>query len=276
MIRFGPSGHCTIETPKYLSDIGLNAVEINFGRGVRLSNTNALSIGEQARKYNISISAHAPYYINLCSGDKENIKKSYGYIKQSLDALQKINSSDGKLRLVMHVGFQCKLTREQAIANAKKNLIDVIKRLSNDGLDNFLLCIETMGRYKAIGNVEEICDICSIADCIVPAIDFGHINAWEQGMLHNSPEKIREIIEYCCDKLGDKMKRPHIHFSSVIYTKAGEHAHTTLDDEKWSFSFKPLANIIREKKLEPIIICESKQQTTADALVLKNQYLKTV
>jgi deoxyribonuclease-4 len=208
----------------------------------------------------------------LCSPEKDRIAKSYAYIRDSLKVLKVINAADGPMRLVVHIGSQCKQDRGVAIENCKKNLLWVIEKLQKDGLDTFLLCVETMGRYKTIGNVQEICDICKIDKHIIPTIDFGHVNAWEQGSLSKNPNRITEIMQYCCDALGDRMSRPHIHFSAVTYTSAGEHAHTILDDTKWSFAFEPLAKFIKDKRLEPIIICESKGQMAVDAKKLFDIY----
>jgi deoxyribonuclease-4 len=273
-MRFGPSGNdakfyeqggnTTVEMPKWLSDLGLTALEINFGRGVKMGTDMARAIGEQARKYNIAVSAHAPYFINLCSSDKDRIKKSYEYIKQCLSVLREINASDGATRLVVHVGSQCKLDRITAIKNCKKNLLWVIEKLKNDGFEDFLLCIETMGRYKAIGTPEEIFDICKINSHIVPTIDFGHVNAWEQGSIQKDPNRMIEIMKMC--------PATHIHFSAIIYTKMGEHTHTTLDDKKWAFDFEPLARYFKENKINATVICESKEHMATDAVKLLDIY----
>jgi len=282
MTRFGPSGNdisfyeqgfkSSIQAPAWLHDLGLTAFEVNFGRGVKMSPKTANELGEQARKHNISVSAHAPYFVNLATNDKERTQSSYKYIKDAITVLGQINASDGPNRLVVHIGSQCKLDRPTALRNTNKNLTWVVNKLREDGLDNFMLCIETMGRYKTIGNVEEICDLCAVDPCVIPTLDFGHINAWEQGSLQTNPNRIGEIIDYCCKTLGDKMKHVHIHYSAIVYTKAGEHCHTTLDDAKWAFPFEPLAAAIKAKKLEPTIICESKEIMAQDAVKLFDIY----
>ena len=282
MIRFGPSGNDTkfyedgfkssLDAPKWLHDMGLTAYEINFGHGIRMSLETAQKMGENARAYNISISIHAPYFINLATDDQTKIKKSYEYISKCLEIAKTISASDGPAHLVVHIGSQCELEREAALEYCKKNLAWAAEQLQKNGFSNFLLCIETMGRYKAIGNYKEICDLCTVADCVIPTIDFGHINALEQGELKRNPERAVEIMQYCMDKLGKKMQNVHIHFSSVAYTEKGERVHTALDDEKWSFSFENLARFIKEKKLEPIIVCESDAVQARDALKLAKQY----
>ena len=45
------------------------------------------------------------------------------------------------------------------------------------------LCPETMGKYTQMGTVDEIFEICSWSDCLIPTLDFGHINSVMQGAL---------------------------------------------------------------------------------------------
>ena len=40
------------------------------------------------RKHGIAVSCHAPYYINLCNPDDNEIIKSIGYIKRSIHSVK--------------------------------------------------------------------------------------------------------------------------------------------------------------------------------------------
>jgi len=283
-VRFGPSGNdvlfyaeknkTSVQAPAWLFRHGLTAYEVNFGRGIKMGDKMAAELGEEARKHNISVSIHAPYYINLASKEPDAKKKSLGYIEKCLDVARKINSSDGPHRLVMHIGSQCDLPREIAIHMCKMNIKWVINELLKKGYDDFLLCVETMGRFKAIGTYKEICDICSVDPRVVPTLDFGHMNCIEQGELQRNPARMAEIVEYCRKELGNKMERVHIHFSAVVFTERGEQAHSTLDDPKWAFPFEPLAKVIKKYKIQPIIICESKDIMAQDAKYLLNIWSK--
>jgi len=302
MIRFGPSGNdilfyaqgnkTSVQAPAWLAAMGLSAFEVNFGRGIKMGDKMAQELGAEARKHNIAVSIHAPYYINLASPDPAYVKKSYGYIKSCLDVARKINSplqgegvappkggdGVGPSRLVVHIGSQCDLPREVAIENCKRNIKWVADELVKNGFTDFLLGIETMGRPKAIGNVREVCEICRDAGpYIVPVLDFGHINAIERGSLQKNPARFREVIDYCIETLGrEKMERVHIHFSAIEFTQNGECRHTTLDDPKWNFPFEPLAQVIKEYKLQPTIICESEDIMAQDAKQLLDIWQKTV
>ena len=110
MIRIGPSGNSeafyasgrkhTYQEGEFLSELGLNAFEYSFGRGVSMSDETAAKIRTAFSKYDIAISVHAPYYTNFANPDPEMIKKSIGYIMQSLEACKKM----GGERVVFHPG----------------------------------------------------------------------------------------------------------------------------------------------------------------------------
>ena len=70
MIKFGPSGNSqsfyaagyehTEEAAAYVKEMGLDCFEYSFGRGVRMGEEKARSIGAAFAKENVEISVHAP------------------------------------------------------------------------------------------------------------------------------------------------------------------------------------------------------------------------
>lgn len=280
MVRFGPSGNdilfyeqgfkSTIQAPEWVAKMGLTAFEVSFGRGIRMSEATANQIGEQAAIYNVLLSAHAPYFINLASENTVTIDKSYDYFEKCLTLLKKM----GGRNLVVHIGSQVELSRENAVANCKKNLKFVMKKLGANpnfaGFD-YKICIETMGRYLAIGNYKEVCDICSVHERVIPALDFGHINCLMQGGLRE-PGAVKEVMDYCMEHIGkDKMQNIHIHFSPIKFGAKGELGHLDFDEAPELFTppFEPLAKYIKDKQLTPTIICESSDKMAQDAVRLR-------
>jgi deoxyribonuclease-4 len=248
--------------------LGLSAYEISFGLGVRMTDKTAQIIGERAKAHGIQISVHAPYYINLANPDPIAIEKSYHYIKRSLELLRIM----GGERLVVHVGSQMELPRSVALDNCRKNLKNVIKRLDDDGIKDFLLCIETMGKYRQIGNPDEICDLCSVDERVIPTFDFGHINCLMQGQMN-----VAEIFAAAEKKLGnEKLKKLHIHLSFIRFGEKGETEHTTLDDTKWGFDIETILTEVIRRDLAPTIICESASVMAQDAVKIMEKYKKIV
>ena len=135
-----------------------------------------------------------------------------------------------------------------------------------------MFCPETMGKLAQIGTVEEITRFCKIDPVFTPCIDFGHINAREQGSL-NTVRDYKERLEYMIAELGfERMRRFHAHFSKIMYSAKGEIKHLTFEDTVYGPEFEPLAEAIKELKLEPYIVSESAGTQAEDAAYMKKVY----
>ena len=109
---------------------------------------------------------------------------------------------------------------------------------------------------------------------MIPCFDFGHINSYTHGAL-KSKDDYKRIIDLALDRLGDRAKRMHIHFSKIMYGAAGEIKHLTLEDTVYGPPYEPLAEIIDEYALSPVIICESRDIMSDDALKMKKYHKNT-
>lgn len=281
MLRIGPSGNSlsfyesghkhTIEAPEWLHSIGLAAYEYSFGRGITLSEKTAIEIGEQAQKYDIAVSVHAPYYINFANPSDEMLEKSIDYVVRSVKYVRLLSGN----RVVFHTATCGKMQRSDAIALSSRNLDKLLEKLSEEYPDgDYIICPETMGKLQQIGTVEEIVAFCEKSEKMIPCFDFGHINSYTHGGIKGKAD-YKRIIDYTLDKLGERAKRLHIHFSKIMYGPAGEIKHLTLADEIYGPEYAPLAEIIDEYGLNPIIICESKEIMSDDALKMKKCHKNT-
>ena len=278
MIKFGPSGNCvtfynagykkTLQAPKWLYELGLDAYEYSFGKGILLSDETAIAIGDEMKKYGISVSVHAPYFINFASPNNEIVENSYKYV---LDSLHKLSLLQGN-RLVVHVGSCGKVDRDVAVKLCKERL-DILKdKILEAGFQDMYICLETMGKQAQIGSVDEILDFCTLYEKYIPTFDFGHINSITQGSLKGY-EDYKAIIDKSILIIGEeKTKICHIHFSKIEYGAKGEIKHLTLEDDKYGPEFCGLAQVISEYNLTPTIISESKEYMARDAKILKNIY----
>lgn len=278
MILFGPSGNSegffaaglknSEQSAVWVKNMGLDAFEYSFGRGVLMSEEKALSIGKAFSENNVKISVHAPYYINFSNPDPEMIDKSIGYVIKSAEMVGLMGGN----RIIIHPATQGKDTREKAFARALDNFKKLTDVIYATGMDNLLYCPETMGKYAQIGTVEEITEICKIDKIYVPTVDFGHVNSREGGSLKSKEDFIKRL-QFMIDELGyDRMKHFHIHFSKIQYGAKGEIRHLNFDDEVYGPEFEPLADALIDLKLEPVIICESAGMQDVDALYMKNYY----
>ena len=278
MIKFGPSGNSesfyaeghahTEEAAKFVKDRGLDCFEYSFGRGVRMTDEKAFSIGAAFEKEGVELSAHAPYFINLANPDDEMAQKSYGYILDTALVLKKM----GGKRVVFHPAAQGKATREDAVALTEKRMQVLRDLIYENGLQDMIFCPETMGKLAQIGTVEEVVRFCKVDSIFVPCVDFGHINAREQGSL-KTVEDYKSRLQYMIDELGyERMKHFHVHFSKIMYSVKGEIKHLTFADDVYGPEFEPLALALKELQLDPYIVSESDGTQVEDAKYMKNAY----
>ena len=126
MIRIGPAGSAGLGNEKALEkiyELGLNAMEIEFTYGVRMSDSQAKKLGERARELDILLSVHCPYYINLASGEKAKLDASK---KRILDSCHKAHLL-GARYIVFHAGFYQDRTKKDTYNIIKKEIKDLIK-----------------------------------------------------------------------------------------------------------------------------------------------------
>ncbi len=275
MVRFGPAGQddefarehkSSLHMPAYLAARGLSAFEYQCGHGVRVTEKTARALGEEAVINNVALSVHAPYYISMASAEEEKRIASVEYLFQAARAADWM----GGTRVVFHPGGAGRLERKDAMALATVTTRLALRRLEEAGLGHIILCPETMGKRNQLGSVEEILALCARDERLLPCIDFGHLYARSGGTFQGE-EAMAALLDQLRDKLGEERgRRFHAHFSRIEFTPAGgERRHLTFDDAAFGPDFAPLARLLAERRLEPVIICESSGTQTRDALIMK-------
>lgn len=278
MIKFGPSGNCesfyaegyshTEEAAAFVKNRGLDCFEYSFGRGVRMSEDKAISIGEAFAAEGVEISAHAPYFINFANPDDEMAAKSYGYV---LDSAKMLKLMGGK-RVVFHPAAQGKASREEAVSLTEDRLKILRDYIYLNDMQDMIFCPETMGKIAQIGTVEEVVRFCKVDPVYVPCVDFGHINAREQGSLV-TVDDYKSRLQYMIAELGfERMKHFHVHFSKIMYSAKGEIKHLTFADNVYGPEFEPLAVALKELGLEPYLVSESAGMQAEEAAIMKKIY----
>lgn len=277
-IRFGPAGNsdsfyaegykASWQAPRWLRGMGLSAYEYSFGRGISLSDEMARRIRLEAETWDIAVSVHAPYYINLANPDPDKREASLRYITESA----RLVSLLGGERVVVHVGAEMKMDRAEAIANCRDGLLEACRRLDEMGLSRVHLCPETMGRPSQIGNLMETLDFCQLDARLLPCVDFAHLHALGQGALR-STEDFARVLDAAEAALGvDRARRMHVHFSTIEYTAAGEKRHRTFADADFGPRFEHLAPLLRDRQYEARVICECRGTMAEDARAMLRLY----
>ena len=277
-IRFGTAGESrsfkeqgyksSLYAPKFTAEMGLDAFEYQCGRGVRIKEETARAISAEAEKYGVLFSLHAPYYISMSSLEEEKRMNSIGYALKSAAAVQAL----GGHRVIFHSGSCGKQSREAALEKALDTMARMQATLDEAGFSHITLCPETMGKVGQLGDLNEVLALCRVDERITPCIDFGHLNARDQGCIRSKAD-YAAILDRMGDALQDeRASRFHVHFSKIEYTAGGEKQHLTFADTVYGPDYEPLMELCYERGLEPVIICESAGTQAEDARTMREYY----
>lgn len=239
MIKIGPAGTGgnSLEGVQLVHDKGLDAVEIEFTYGVRMSNQTAKQIGDLAKKLKMTLSVHGPYYINLASEEKPKIGASIKRILMSCERAHYLNAK----YVVFHAAFYGKRSKEQTYQMVKKAVLEMQKKIKQKKW-NVFLAPETTGKASQFGDIDELLRLKKETKCYL-TIDFAHIKARNNGKI-NYDELFKKIRP---------LKHIHAHFSGIEWTEKGERRHKITEAKH----IKELLSYIKKYKTDITIINES-------------------
>lgn len=233
----GTAGLGYDEGLKKISSLGLTALEVEFTHGVNMSNATAKKVGELAKKFNISLSCHAPYFINLASEEKAKVNASKVRILQSCERGFYL----GATHVVFHPGFYMKRTKEETYERIKSEVEELLKIVRQKKW-NCTLALETTGKHSAFGNLDELLALVKEIKCGL-TIDFAHLKARTEGKMGYG-EMLDKVKHF---------KHIHSHFSGIEWTPKGERRHLLTPEKE----IKELLKEILKRKLDITIINES-------------------
>jgi deoxyribonuclease-4 len=249
MIRVGPAGSGglgNLEGIRKVARMKLDCMEVEFTYGVRMSQEDARKLGALARAKGITLSVHAPYYINLASDEPAKVAASKQRI---LDSCQRAVAF-GARRVVFHAGFYQTKTAEQTYALIKKAIVEIQQTLLKNKW-KVQLCPETTGKPSQFGSLEELLKLRKETGCGI-CVDFAHLYAREQGK-----------VDYAMI-LKKLPKKFHAHFSGIEYGPKGERKHLKTAPK----FFKPLAEALLQTNRDVTLINES-PKPYKDAAMMK-------
>jgi len=271
MIRIGQAGiplSCKGRTNKdgliYTKEIlDLNAMEVQFVRGLYVMEEEEASFMKAYAKENdVELHVHAPYYINL-AGDDE-LELSIEKVMTSAVIADKM----GAKTVVIHPGYYGDKTEDQTLKTIIKNTKKIQKQMKDEKL-KVKFGLETMGKQKVFGSIDEIIEVCRKVEDIVPVIDIGHIHARCNGCL-KTQENFAEIFS----KLKVlRLKNYLIHITGILYQDGNEQYHLPI--KKCDMPLSPLLDEIIDKKYNVTLISES-PLLEHDAVYIRLQVEKSI
>lgn len=270
-IRFGPAGKpvdfkgAMEGVPAYLAEVGLDALEYEAVRGVRISEDKARRLGEEAERYDVKLSMHAPYYINLSSPDPDVVERSLERLRDAMVASDWMKA----YAVVFHPGYY---KGNRGRSEALGRVVDALLRLQAE-LEGRVtypeLAPETTGKDSQVGDVDEVVEICRRVGRCRPAIDWAHLYARREGGFVRSVDEVIRTIEYVERELGSRAVNPlHTHFSKIEYGRGGEREHHTLAEPGYGPDWRVVCKAYIDTGIEAVVISES-PILDKDAIVMK-------
>ncbi|MEM0475167.1 MAG: TIM barrel protein [Candidatus Norongarragalinales archaeon] len=257
--------------------LGLDAMELEYVRGVKYNSALAQKIGEAAAKHEISLSCHASYYLNLLSDDPKKKAYSKHLILESARMLSGAVAAgaphgEGGGRVVFHAGYFMKKDPAQAAREMREEFKFLLAKKREEHL-KVVFAPELTGKPSAWGSLDELCALCSefsLGD-FNPCIDFAHHLA--RGNSLKTQDDFEAVLNKIAKALGaNALRSLHCHFSGINFSAKGESNHLAIAANSPPFTL--LARALKAKHCSGVIVCES-PNNEEDALEMKRIYLKS-
>ncbi|MGN1154268.1 MAG: TIM barrel protein [Candidatus Gastranaerophilaceae bacterium] len=244
-----------------LSDLELDGLELEFVRGVRISEISRNVV----RNSNMTKTIHAPFYINLNARETEKVDASIQRIIETATIAQDI----GAFSITYHAGYYLGMDKEKVYDTIKKQTKIISDTLSQSGI-NVWIRPETTGKATQWGDLEEIINLSKEFEYVLPCVDFSHLHARYNG-ISNTYDEFAEIFEKIGKELEDKnpLENFHAHMAGIEYTAKGEKQHLNFDES--DFNYKDLLKAFKDFGIKGAIVCES-PSIEDDAKLIRDYY----
>lgn len=260
-----PSSGGTVKGLEHAHNLGITAMELEWVQRVPVNPERMAEIREVAEKYDMYLTIHAPYYVNLNAKEPEKLEASK---KRILDALSMAELCGAK-SVCVHPAFYLGMDPKDVYTNIEKAVADIMQH--KDKLyPNVNLGFETMGKVTQFGTLEEVLEL-SKTFGIYPTVDPAHMHARTNGEW-NTAQEWHTLFDMYEKALGKKsLKHMHMHFSGIAYGPKGEKHHVPLQesDARWM----DFLQVLKDRKIEGTVVCES-PLLEEDTLLMKNAYSK--
>jgi len=239
-------------------------MELAWVQSVRVTDATCAVIKLAGETQTVSLSVHAPYFINL-NGTAEEWPKS---CKRLMDAAR-CGYAAGATDIVFHPGSYFGAPPAAVLKVAIPRLRSLVQDLRRDGIQ-VTLRPETMGKSAMLGSFEDTLVMSTAVERVQPCLDFAHLHARPGDGSMNTQEEWTRLLDMYQRELGKAaLKNLHIHLSGIEYGPKGERNHLPLAEA--DLDLKALFRVLKAFNCQGRILCESPLME-ADALKMKKSW----
>lgn len=273
MIRFGTAGvpaglksRRAEDGVREVARLGLEAMELEFVRGVKMSAESAARVRAAAEETGVALTAHGPYYVNLASTDPGTAEASVGRL---LDAAR-VCSECGGHSVTFHAAFYQGREPEVVFALVVAKLRELKARLEKEQV-KVKISPELTGKPSQFGSLDELIRLGRTAPGVGLCLDFSHFAARENGRENNYEGFSSALKALQRGIKASALRDLHMHVSGIQWGEKGEQKHLMLRDS--DFDWEGLLRALIAEKVGGVLICESPVMEE-DAMFLKREYLR--
>jgi deoxyribonuclease-4 len=161
----------TVGGIQYSASLGLDALELAWVHGVRISASACEASKRAAEETGLALSVHAPYFINL-NGEEEKWPRLRQYL---IDAAHFGNLA-GATDIIFHPGTYFGKPADEVLKVILPRLQDCMDEIRADG-NLVTLRPEISGKAAMLGSLADVLAMARSIPGVVPCMDFAHLHA---------------------------------------------------------------------------------------------------
>ena len=269
-LRFGTSGiprtsarPGTAHGIRRARELGLDHLEMAWVNGVKMGEATALEIAAASREYDVTLTAHAPFFVNLCGAD-DVVERSIARLVET----GRLGTLCGAQSFCFHAGFYGKLEPVEANRRVIAGLKTAARGL-RAGKSKIDFRTELTGKPSQLGSLDEVLGWCKSVKSVQPCVDFSHRYARDLGRYNRYEDFVATLTGIEAALGRSALERLHVHISGIQYGPKGERRHEPLLATE--FRWRELLRALKDLRVSGWVVSESPEMED-DALLLQKTY----
>lgn len=247
---------------KVLENLNLDGLEVEFVRGVRISDVSREVLIKNNK--NFVFTAHAPFFINLNAKEPDKVDASIRRIIETAT----VTNDFGGYSIVFHAAYYLGDDKEKTYNTVKQHLATICNQMEEVN-NKIWIRPETTGKGTQWGDLDEIIKMSNEFAQVLPCVDFAHLHARSNGGF-NTYDDFCKIFERIGTEIGSyALNNFHAHIAGIAYGEKGEKHHLNFEDA--DMNYKDLLKAFKEFDVKGVVVCES-PNIEIDTNILKEYY----